>query len=365
MPRNKQQNLFKLLWQEALSDYVTAIAWSLDDTWLVASSAAGDIVQYEAKTGRTTLLQEAQGESVDVLKISADGQFLAAGGQAGTVWIWRLEGSTSVLLKTLEHPRAWIDCLQWNPQYPELAFSLGRYVQVWDMAAQSVITTLNFESSSVLDIAWHPQGDLLSVSGNQSIKTWQRQDWDDDLTALETGAASEAIAWSPDGTYFAAGNNDCSLMIWEGGNPHSWHMQDFPGKVRQLAWSIPTQATNTTENSTADSAPLLASMSGASLIVWTKDSDLSTRWNPQVLDAHQGTVSAIAFQPKSQLLASSAEDGCLYLWNKGSRLAQTLKDAPAELSCLVWSHSGDAIAAGDSQGNVLVWTKSRAGKGFW
>ena len=362
MPSNKKQNLFKRLWRKTLSDYVTAIAWSLDGTWLAASSAAGEIVRYEVQTGKATVLQAAQGESIDVLAISAEGEFLAAGGQAGTVWIWRLENDASTLLKTLEHPRTWIDCLRWNPQCPELAFSLGRHVQVWDAMTQGVITTLNFESSSVLDIAWHPRGDLLSVSGNQIIKTWQRQDWDDDPTVLETGAASEAIAWSPEGTYFAAGNSDRSLLVWKEGNPRSWRMQDFPGKVQQLSWSMPTE--NNAASNAVLGAPLLASASSASIIVWTKDNNPAVGWNPRLLDAHRGKVSAIAFQPNSRLLASAAEDGYLCLWNKGSHLTQTLKDAPAELSCLVWNHSGDAIAAGDNQGNVLTWTKTMAGKGF-
>ena len=338
------QPLFKLLWKKTLSDYVTAIAWSLDGSWLIASSAAGDIVQYEVKTGKTTVLQEAQGESVDALAISVDGCFLAAGGQAETVWIWQLKGTTSTLMTTLHYPRAWIDCLRWHPQQSELAFSFGRYVQVWDASDQSVITTLHFESSSVLDLAWHPQGDRLSVSGNQSIKTWQRQDWFDDPAVEEIGAASEAISWSPDGTYLASGNNDCSMLVWEDGNPDAWHMQDFPGKVRQIAWSMP-----------ANQPPLLAAISGEKVIVWTKYSDPSVGWSPQMLETHQGMLRAISFQPGSRLLASAAEDGLLCLWDQGNQLVQTLQTKPAEFSCLAWNHSGRAIAAGDSQGEVLVW----------
>lgn len=355
MPRTKTRSLFKLLWKNTLSDYVTAIAWSPDGTWLAASSAAGEVVQYEVKTGETTVLQEVQGESVDALTMSADGQFLAAGGQAGTVCLWRLEGRTATPIATLEHPRAWIDCLQWNPQHPELAFSFGRYVQVWDAPTQSVIATLNFESSSVLDLAWHPHGDRLSVSGHPHIKTWRRQDWDDDPTVLETGGASEAIAWSPDGIYFASGNSDCSVLVWEDGNSRAWHMTDFPGKVRQLAWSMPTLT---------GGVPRLASISSQSIVVWAKDDNPYVGWNPQLLDAHQSVLSAIAFQPKSRLLASAAEDGFIHLWHEGSRLAQTLQDASAEWSCLAWSNSGEAIAAGNSQGEVLVWTERTSGKGF-
>ncbi|MEL7476755.1 MAG: hypothetical protein AAGJ55_11085, partial [Cyanobacteria bacterium J06555_12] len=87
MPKSNRQKLFKRLWQTTLSDYVTAIAWSPDGSWLFTSSAAGEVVRHNKDTGDTTALLEAQGESVDALAISADGAFLAAGGQSGTVWI--------------------------------------------------------------------------------------------------------------------------------------------------------------------------------------------------------------------------------------------------------------------------------------
>jgi WD40 repeat protein len=365
MPKTRTQDLLKLLWYTTLADYVTAIAWSPDGAWLAASSAAGEVMRYDAKTSEATVLQEAQGESVDALAISADGACLAAGGQSGTVWIWRLDGGTPILVTTLEHPRAWIDRLQWNPHHPELAFSLGRYAQVWDAATQAVITTLNFESSSVLDLAWHPQGDRLSIAGNQNVKTWRRQDWDDDPIVREIGGASGAIAWSPDGTYLASGNNDRSVLVWEEDNPYPWQMQGFPGKVRQLAWSMLQQSIG---------APLLASISGEGVVVWTKEKghDLSVGWNPQMLDAHRGIVRAIAFQPYSLLLASAADDGWLCLWHKGSRLIQTLQGAPAGFSCLAWNPAGGAfakgmakaIAAGGSRGELLMWTETTQGKGF-
>jgi WD40 repeat protein len=214
----KTRNLLQPAWQAIMSDYVTAIAWTPDQARLAACSACGEVILYDGKTGAPTVLQAAQGQSIDVLAISHDGQFLAAGGQAGVLSIWEIQGNFPHLLTQLEHFRVWLDCLAWNPRYPELAFGLGRYVQVWDGLTQSVITTLNFEDSSVLDLAWHPQGQYLSVSGNQSVKTWERNQWDNDPQIRETGGASVAIVWSPDGNYLASGNSDYSLLLWEQDN---------------------------------------------------------------------------------------------------------------------------------------------------
>jgi WD40 repeat protein len=355
MPRTKTQDLLKLLWHTTLSDYVTAIAWTPDGSRLAACSACGEVVVYDAKTGTPIVVQEAQGQSIDALSISHDGTFLAAGGQAGTVIIWRMDTETPQRLTQLEHSRVWVDRLQWNPVYPELTFSLGRYAQVWDATTQSVVTTLNFEASSVLDLAWHPHGEYLSVSGNQSIKTWQREDWDADPEIYETGGASVAIAWSPDGVYLASGNNDRSVLVWEWGNPYPWQMQGFPGKVRQLAWSKPKPSSG---------VPTLASISAAGVVTWTKDPDPAIGWNARVLDLHSETVKAIAFQPDSLLLASASEDGWVCLWRNASQVAQVLQGAPKGFSDLAWNFQGTALAAGGSQGELLVWTETRQGKGF-
>lgn len=338
-----------------MSDYVTAIAWTPDGSRLAACSAAGEVVLYEAKTGTPEILQPPEGASIDALSLSQDGQFLAVGGQTGTIRIWHMDRKIPQLHSQLEHPRVWVDRLQWHPCYPELAFSLGRYAQVWDAIQQQVVTTLNFAASSVLDLVWHPQGEFLSLSGNQNIKTWQRQDWDQDPQVRETGGASEAIAWSADGTYLASGNNDRTLLVWEIDHPSPWQMQGFPGKVRQLAWSSPK---------TKGGAPLLASSSAQGIVTWTKSLDPDIGWRAQTLDLHRETVTAIAFQPGSLLLASAAEDGCLGLWKKGTQLIQVLQGAPAGFSRLAWHPQGTALAAGGRQGELWLWTQSTRGQGF-
>ena len=361
--KTKSKTALTLQWQTHLQEYVTAVAWCPEGTRLAASSAAGEVVLYTlSSSDQPLLLQTAQDESVDALAISADGQFLAAGGQAGTVWIWSLKGdalAASEPIATLPNPRTWIDRLQWHPHLPLLAFSLGRYAQVWQATDQTVITTLAFETSSVLDIDWHPQGQKLSLGGNQSIKTWHLANWDDDPTIQEIGAASGVISWSPDGLYLASGNNDRSVMVWptNSDSPNPWRMTGFPGKVRQLAWSQTTA-------SLTGAAPLLASVSIEGIVVWRKEATPEAGWTPQVLDSHQRAVRGVAFQPGTLLLASAAEDGYVYLWHKAARLAQTLTGASAGFSCLSWSPQGNNLAAGGSQGELLVWSETNAGQGF-
>ena len=357
--RSKTKSIpLEVVWQRQMADYVTAIAWTPDGSRIAACSDAGEVVLYDGETGDTTVLQDAAEQSVDTLAISPDGRFLAAGGQSGTVWIWSLGSAEPELVSTLDNPRVWIDQLHWHPVRAELAFSLGHYVQVWDAIAPGVITTLDFEASSVLDMTWNPDGDFLLASGNQGVKVWVREDWDADPRMIETGAPCGAIAWSPNGQYLASGNNDCTLLVWEWGNAHPWRMRGFPGKVQELVWSMPT---------TKVGAPMLASMSADRIITWSKDEDAKVGWNAQPLEAHTDRVTAIAFQPNSFVLASAAEDGQVYLWKangKSAKAVQCLQGADEGFSCLSWHPQGKMLAAGGAEGEIVVWASSKRGAGF-
>jgi WD40 repeat protein len=354
--KSKKQNEFTPHWQGTLSDYVTAIAWSPDGKTLAASSAAGEVVLYQGTgTLQSTPLQPVNGRSVDCLAFSYDGQFLTVGGQTGQVNIWRMQSDPPELIATIKNPSAWVDRMAWSPTQNLLAFSLGKYVQVWDATLGDIATTLNFDTSSALDITWHPDGQRLSVSGYQGVKIWTVDDWDDDPYLLTIPSASVAIAWSPDGKYIASGNLDRTITVLEWENPHPWVMRGFPGKIRQLAWSDVT---------TTAGASLLASSSAEGIVVWEKQEDESLGWEGRVLAGHEATVESLQFQPNSLLLASAAADGWTCLWQKAKRQTQVLNGAPNGFSCLSWHPQGQQLAAGGQNGELLIWSQVMRGKGF-
>ncbi|PSB11739.1 hypothetical protein C7B76_22870 [filamentous cyanobacterium CCP2] len=351
-----KQTRLELFWQETLGDYVTAVDWSANGQLLAATSAVGELIVWSASSRQPVLQFQAESQqSMDGLAFSADGQFVAAGGQSGTVYIWQMQPAQGTFqpVAALEYPRVWIDRLQWHPQQNELAFSLGRYAQVWDAITQDVVTTLHFEHSSVLDLDWHPKGTYLAVGGQGGVKAWSRDDWDAEPEVRELAAASVAITWSADGQYLASGNLDRTLIVWEWSNPYPWQMQGFPGKVRQLAWSDLT---------TKSGAPLLTSISGEAIVLWEKAEDEQLGWTAKVLDLHQDVVQAIGFQPNSLLFASASTDGKLGLW-QNAKAVQILEDAPKG-SCLRWHPQGKMLAMGGQNGELVVWTTATPGQGF-
>lgn len=215
---------FDLRYSGKLSDYVTAIAWSPQGQILAVSSASGEVMLWRDLPNTDEVwpllpLKIADGHSLDCLAFSKDGQLLAAGGQNGQVKIWRLHDVKAYRCKPLhilENSPAWVDKLAWNPISNQLAFSLGRYVQVWDADINQVVATLNFDASSVLSLDWRSDGEYLAIAGYQGVKTWYSRNWDDDPYLLHIPSTSLALAqaWACPTSLGRLMANTLLLAIW-------------------------------------------------------------------------------------------------------------------------------------------------------
>lgn len=333
---------FQKIYNGIFGDYITGLTWSPQGQTLAITSAVGEICLWE--NGEITTLQMPINKAVNCVAFSADGAYLAIGGQDGKVKIWH----NKHLISVLENAPVWVDQLAWNHTNNRLAFSLGRYVQVWDANTLEIETTLDFNDSSILGISWRKDGKYLAVNGYKGVKIWHTQDWDDEPFLLSMPTVSSLIAWSADNKYLASANMDKTLTVLEWENPNPWVMRGFPGKIRQLAWS---EVKNSTET------PILAASSVEGIVIWRKSEDEEIGWEAEVLTNHVDIIKAIAFAPSSLILASAGADGWLCLWNESQEISQILTDTTAGLSTLSWHYQGELLAAGSEHGEVIIWAK--------
>jgi WD40 repeat protein len=346
----------QLRWQAQLSDLVTAIAWSPISHGWAASSAAGEIhwIETSAQTGdrREVVLLAPTGNSIDRLGFSADGQWLAAGGQTGQVSIWLCPpGMSPQLVRILEF-QVWIDELVWHPTRSELAIGCGAKVQIWDMvaASESTLQGKGFanewsrDRSSIFALAWHPDGNELAVGGYKGVEIWAPTGQVPLRHKLTVDTASIQLAWSPDGRYLAAGNLDRSLTIVDWQHPDDpWILQGCPGKIRQLVWLAQTER------------PCLAVATGDAIVLW----DLAAEeWTGQLLTGHQGVVTRLAAHPELPLLVSAASDGSACIWSAHGEIEQIVTNTLSGFTTLAWQPQEMCLATGSQMGEIGLWLNS-------
>ncbi|MEM9265369.1 MAG: WD40 repeat domain-containing protein [Cyanobacteria bacterium P01_F01_bin.13] len=345
--------LLELQVERSLSEYITALGWASVGNRLAIASAAGEVALWQ---DGLTILQTANGTSIDTLGFSGDGQWLAAAGQTGDVRLWRLSSDSSELVETLTWGPAWIDRLQWHPHQPWLACNCGRTIHIWDADQGVAVATLELPAT-VQDLGWSPDGSHLAVSAQQRVHIWETSRWISPRYEWELRAVSRALKWSPEGAYLASGNQDNSvgILTWNKISALTQSpdtpadlpdlMGGFPGKIRQLAWA---------DILDAERSPILATATRdlVAMLILIPDEG----WKSWVLDLHRDTVLDVAFQPQTGLLASLSEDGWILLWQAAVEPMQVLEGAKEGFSCLSWHPTGDYLAAGGQQGEVLVWT---------
>jgi len=344
-------------WTGNFSDYITTIAWSSSDQLAIAT-ASGEVCLGNSQ--QSQVLQSATNESVDCLSFSD--HWLAAAGQSGKINLWDLSKSDQEKpAMSLDQGNAWIDFLAW--QRSHFAFNLGKYVQVWSIETQDIVTTVNFENSSVQALAWHPDGNYLTVGGYQGIKIWSALDWDQDPFVLPLPTAVRAIAWQDQGQCLVIATADETIIFLDYQNQEftlsPFQLSGFSSKIKAIAWSNSNFKSNSKHKNT------FAIASGAEITIWEPHPNPDGGWIAEVFSEHKGRVNALEFQPQSKVLASADTDGKVYL-SKGNTSIQTLS-ANSEITCLKWHPQGHKLAVGTEKGEVLVWdiVSKPSSKGFW
>jgi WD40 repeat protein len=236
----------------------------------------------------TKSLREADGFSIDALAFSENGQYLAAAGQSGKLYVL----GTGELVATLIYS-GWIDQLAWHPERSLLAFGVGKMIHIWNAETQTIESSLELLESSVLGLAWNARGDRLMASGNRVVKCWDVENWNITPQVWELSSACGSIAWAPRNSFFAAGCFDRTVIVAsEFGSDHPWRMSGFPEKVSLVAWSSVVNPLT--------GEPMLVTVSGNGVVMWDWNGD---GWDGNVVVSDGGRINTIAWQPGSLVFA--------------------------------------------------------------
>jgi WD40 repeat protein len=334
-------DFLNLQWQGQLNEAITAITTTAD-SW-AASSAAGEVVCWQNE--QLIYYQTAGDSSIDCLKYSSDGKYLAAAGQAGNVTIW----SEGTIWHQISAQRVWIDRLAWHPLQPILAVAIGKQVQIWQIADRQLLATLPFDKSVICDLCWQFDGSQLAVAGYGGVAVWNWDNWQQ-YEMLAVAASAHQVAWSSDGQFLAAATIDRQLVIAISQElERPWIIPDLPAKIHQMQWF--------------HSESTLAIVNNQELVCWQYADD---NWHPQTAKIYAAPTISIAPHPQLPLIAALTVNGQASNEQNNVILIQdtdlaVLEKVITEIvllgqGTLQWSRSGTQLAVGCKSGQISWWS---------
>lgn len=328
---------------EGHSGWVNALAFGSDNQTLVSGSADKSIKLWSLTTGQA-IQTAVQPQAVACLAISADGNLLASGSTDSIVQFWRLPQLSAEPAFNFNFPAGRIAALSFSANGRQVfAASSERIAKRFDLASR-VAVQLSGEPDRLEKYeaaAFSPDGQSLALCvGTRELEVRSFSNFDNALKLTSRANPVRAVAFSDDGRWFATGNQDTSVTLWDA----------FAGRVignfAGNAGSINAVAFN------PDSQVLAAGSRGG--IVRLMDvvaANETRRWQ-----AHDDGINALLFSIDGKQLITCSADQTIKVWEAATgNLLVTLKGHAREVNSISLSADGKWLASGSADGIVKVW----------
>lgn len=212
-------------------------------------------------------------------------------------------------------------------------------------------------------VAFHPNGDtFISAGHDRRASIWATDGWDgskkqsprQDFTEGHRFSLNE-MTFSSDGDYLFTTSYDGSLIVWDAKDDANGIGRQL-GRVNQLGLSnafavSPDGRTIVTSSFASDGEN---TKFGAK--VWQRDALLSTT-SPmpqyELYDAHQARVTAIAFSPDGESVATADREGTIVIWKDGTKTASFAKFEDG-VSTIKFIDANRILAASFDEGQLVL-----------
>ncbi|MBT0958574.1 hypothetical protein IV417_14385 [Alphaproteobacteria bacterium KMM 3653] len=362
---------------QAHSGQITAIATSSAGQTALASSD-GAILLRDQGSNAVVARHPGNDSALHSLAFSPSGQFLAAGGDGGTVLLWNLRDQQ---LRTLEgHFQSVIGLAFTDDEALLISRSHDKTTRIWQVSDGSALAPLAEPLGTPLAARYLPEGErVITASSGGVISTWD----------AATGAAVEqceievenqihdavilgghvVFAMGRAGTKSVSIAEGCAA-IWHNSEP-SFGLQDFDAgaklAIRGEAGAAVLDmesgeilATLSRGGGAAQQRQVVAlAVSPDKSLAGLLDSHgglsihdaLSGRVIADVV-AHDAAGSALAFADDGSLLLSGAADGTATTWHVGALRPCFVPESAGRVA--VFSPDGARLASGDSKGTLTL-----------
>ncbi|HUT92742.1 MAG TPA: alpha/beta hydrolase fold domain-containing protein [Thermoguttaceae bacterium] len=282
--------------------YVSAVAFSPDDSLLVTGSWDGTARLWDVASGKEVRTLAHHKMAVISVAFSPDGRLLAVGSDDTTVTLW--EVATGRLVRTLDEHSSYVLSVTFSPDGRLLASSTAHgKIKLWDVSSGQEVRSLEGQTMAVYCLAFSPDGrQLASGSRDATIVFWEVAGGKR-LRTLKIGPGQYyvySIAFSPDGCRLASGSTGGGMRMFDvaTGEP-VWI--DSIGNTQPYVWPLAFGA----------EGRWIVSGNGAGRVqFWDAESGQKL----SELTGHTEAIEAVALSRDGRWLASASDDNTARLW---------------------------------------------------
>jgi WD40 repeat protein len=335
---------------------LTAVTFSPDGQYLAAGGSDGKVWVWKADTYQPVAMLTGHTEMVSSFAFSPDGKTLASAGTDGVIRLWEVE--TGRVRHTLKGTDIEVQVVAFSSDGQTLAATGRDYViHVWDLADTEALAAgqprqiLQGHTDLIESAAFSPNGQILASAGrDHTVRLWDAGSGQLLVTLSDHSNWVNAVAFSPNGEMLVSAGEDGTICTW-----------DIPAALLVAPGSPKPRKAISGHNSgiqsvafAPDGKTLASGSNDHTVRLW----DVASGQSTHILRGHTNWVRAVAFSPDGQTLASGSWDHTVRLWevkpHRGQPL-RTLRGYTNMVFCMASSPNGKTLASAHSDNTIRLW----------
>ncbi|XP_077982688.1 NACHT domain- and WD repeat-containing protein 1-like [Glandiceps talaboti] len=320
---------------------VSSVCVSPDEKYL-ATGSGQQLMLWKLKSGELQHTCSGHDGTIDCVCISYDSKYVVSGARDDIMIVWDIE--TGNLVHSLEGQQAIVSHLALAKYLVVSASLKSQYIKLWNITPKQAMEKRQTfpDKSGIVDVTTSCLYVVYRGDNGCDVKVWDVDDRIDKYTLVGHTSEVTCLVITHDDKYLLSGSEDRSVILWHIKSGEGMHV--FPEQSAAIKhlnlnrndshfvsackddvitlWSMREKSVKAV---TVSSKPVTSvALTNSSVMIYGTRDGLVCQYNPKnskthTMKGHRSPVQCLVVSDDSKMLASSAMDPYIIIWNVDKR----------------------------------------------